>query len=94
MAKAFGGQSVTVAEVIRHATEMRQTVYERPEPAHPDFRDALMAVAGRGNSLSSVVLGNWLSGQQDKIVAGLRFENMGTRQGVAVWVLKEAEEED
>ena len=64
--EAFGDR-VTVAEVVRYATEMRQS-YERAEPAHPDFRDALMAVAGRGNILSGKALGNWLSAQQDKIV--------------------------
>ena len=90
--EAFGDR-VTVAEVVRYATEMRQS-YERAEPAHPDFRDALMAVAGRGNILSGKALGNWLSAQQDKIVDGFKFENMGTRQGVAVWMLKDAREDD
>lgn len=53
-----------------------------------------MAVAGRGNILSGKALGNWLSAQQDKIVDGFKFENMGTRQGVAVWMLKDAREDD
>jgi hypothetical protein len=26
----------------------------------PDFRDALMAVAGRGGALNGRILGNWL----------------------------------
>lgn len=88
--EAFGAESVTVAQSIRHATEMRQTVFERPEPAHPDFRDALMAVAGRSNTLSSLALGKWLGAKQDRIIDGRRFVNMGTRQGVAVWALKRA----
>jgi putative DNA primase/helicase len=80
--EAFGSQRVTVAEVVRHATEMRQS-FERAEPANPDFRDALMAVAGRGSTLSGKALGNWLSGQQDRIVDGLSSRTW--EQGRAWW---------
>jgi len=77
-------QSVTVAEVIRQATE----THPDGELANADFRDALMAVAGRSGALNGRALGNWLQSQQGKIVDGLRFVRMGSRLGVAVWALK------
>jgi putative DNA primase/helicase len=86
--ETFGNQSVTAAEVIRTATKMRQNIYEGLELEHPDFRDALMAVAGRGNTLSGIALGRWLGVHRDKIVDDHQFVEMGTRSGAVVWALQ------
>jgi putative DNA primase/helicase len=86
--EAFGNQSVTAVEVIRTATKMRQNIYEGLELEHPDFRDALMAVAGRGNALSGIALGKWLGVHRDKIVDDHQFVEMGTRSGAVVWALQ------
>jgi len=83
-------QNVTSAEIIKLATETRE-VFGRFELVRADFRDALMAVAGRSGALNGRVLGNWLESKQNTIVDGLQFVRMGTRQGVAVWALMESE---
>jgi hypothetical protein len=87
---AFHSRHVTVAEVIRGATEMRESDYGgKPEIALPDFRDVLMDIVGRGGVLNARALGNWLSSKQNTIVDGRQFARMGERDGVAVWALKE-----
>jgi hypothetical protein len=78
-------QSVTTAAIIKQAIQMHSG---GEGFINPDFRDALMTVAGRDGMLNAKVLGNWLQAQQDRIVDGLQFVRMGDRQGVAVWALK------
>jgi putative DNA primase/helicase len=78
----IGPETVTVAEVIRRAIEMRHG-----ELVRPDLREALLVVAGKGGALNSRALGNWLSSQKDRIVDGFCFTRMGDRQGVAAWAL-------
>jgi putative DNA primase/helicase len=54
---------------------------------HPDFREALLSVAGRGGTISNRHLGTWLRGHKDRVVGFSHFEQVGTRQGFAVWQL-------
>jgi hypothetical protein len=85
-----GNQNVTSAGIIKQATETREGSYGgKSELVRPEFRDALMAVAGRGGALNGRALGNWLESQKDRIIDGLQFVRMGERQGVAVWALRE-----
>ena len=81
-----GFDRVTVAQVIGRAIEMHDGAFVRPE-----LRDALLKVAGAGGEVNSRMLGNWLAKYKDRIVGGLRFEQPGTRDGVAVWQLAEAD---
>ncbi len=83
-----GVQRVTVSEVIKLATEMTPSFGEKPDFLRRDFREALMAVAGQGGVVSSRKMGNWLSGNQNRIVNGAAFHNVGSRDGVAVWSLR------
>jgi putative DNA primase/helicase len=90
--EAFGVfESATAAEAIREA------IATEPDPngppgkfglVRPDFRDALMTVAGRGGQISGRALGNWLQARAGRIVDGMRFERMGDRSGVAVWAMR------
>ena len=84
---AVGGQNATAADIIREAIDTSDGVKS-------DLREALMAVAGRGGALSGKALGIWLQAHQDRIVDGLYFARMGERQGVAVWALKNAGEQN
>ena len=87
---AVGNQNLTSAEIIRRATETCEGGYGgKFELARAEFRDALMAVAGRGGALNGRALGNWLESQKDRIIDGLQFVRMGNRQEVAVWALRE-----
>jgi putative DNA primase/helicase len=82
-----GFDRVTVAQVISRAIEMQGGVF-----VHPELRDALLRVAGQGGELNSRMLGNWLSLHKGRIVAGLRFDQLEPRQGVATWQLTEPKE--
>jgi hypothetical protein len=90
--EAFGVfESATAAEAIREATATEPDPNGPPGKfclVRPDFRDALMTVAGRGGQISGRALGNWLQASAGRIVDGHRFERMGDRSGVAVWALR------
>ena len=88
--EAFNSEGVTVAQVIKRATEQaRVGVLEgcKLEFVNEDLHEALVTVAGRGGSINSRALGAWLSTFKDRVADGQRFENRGTRDGVAVWAL-------
>ena len=81
---AIGAQSVTVADVIERAIGR---VRGSTEYAHPDFREALLTIAGNAGAINSQKLGRWLSGVSGRIVSGSRFQPDGQRHKVAVWRL-------
>lgn len=71
-------QAVTVKEVIERATD-----YD-PQPGagydlnvrrflHPDFREALLVVAGDGGSINSRKLGTWLGKRKGRVIDGMRL---------------------
>ena len=64
---------------------------ESTELANEALREALMTVAGRGSAISGLALGNWIRAAKDRIVEGMRFENMGERRNTAVWRLAHEE---
>jgi putative DNA primase/helicase len=83
----IGSESVTVAQIIKRATETRMN-FESSESMHADFREALLAVAAQGGAINSKRLGHWLNAHKDRIVSGFFFQQMGTRQGAAVWSIR------
>lgn len=84
--RAIGNDCVTVPEAIKRAEEMFNGDYVSPE-----FRDALLNVAGQRGEIKSRPLGKWLSSHQDRIVAGHRIEHHGTKQGIAIWAIRRME---
>jgi putative DNA primase/helicase len=85
-AAVVGAERVVGGDVIKRANA-RHSTYEGNEFLNPEFREALLAVAGRGGTISARALGKWLGANQDRIVDGLSFKHCGTRQGAAVWSL-------
>ena len=84
-------ERVSVAEVIRRATETRVDGYGgKPEFVHAEFHDALMTVAGRGGAVNGRALGRWLQARADRIVDGARIVRGELRSGVATWSIGEA----
>ncbi len=80
---------VTVADVIRRATEARSDGFSaRPELINAEFHDALLVVAGRGGALNARALGQWLTARADRIVDGAHFVKVGTRRGVPLWAVR------
>ncbi|MGY3551196.1 toprim domain-containing protein [Bradyrhizobium sp. USDA 4469] len=90
---AIGGERTTVADLIKHAIATEATIgYGKPAFLHEGLREALLTVAGQGGAINSRVLGKWLAAHQDRIVDGMRFQQVGTRSGVALWQIFETGE--
>jgi hypothetical protein len=54
---------------------------------HPEFREALLTVAGEGGAINSRRLGKWLAANRDRIVAGGRIAQAGLIAGTMTWQL-------
>jgi hypothetical protein len=92
----IGAGSVSVRDVVDRAMEQRTALGAgasypaRREYAHPDLREALLAVAGEGGAVNSRRLGKWLASNQDRIVHGLRLVRQGLSGGILQWRLERA----
>jgi putative DNA primase/helicase len=82
--------SVTAKGLIDNATQEVTGAYPR-EFEHPEFRDALLIVAGDGGAINSLRLGKWLGANQDRFVLGYKFVEAGERGGSKLWKLEPKE---
>jgi hypothetical protein len=97
---AFGNEAKTSGEAIAVAEERTSIgIYEDQKwaLANPIINEAMMSVAGRNRAINPDVLGRYLRSRVGRIVklgdgASVRFEQVGTRQGAAVWVLADVPE--
>ena len=78
----------------RHAaartTAGRGADAQQPEYGHPDLRQALLGVAGKGG-VDPQRLGQWLAANKDRVVQGLRIVRQGLSRGVMKWRLEGSE---
>ncbi len=83
----IAGATVSVRDVIDQATEQVTAlgIQYKTELRHPDFREALLAIAGEGGAINSKRLGKWLAGNQDRVVQGHRLIRVGVSVGIARW---------
>ncbi|MGM0584747.1 MAG: PriCT-2 domain-containing protein [Pseudomonadota bacterium] len=89
--EVIGLQPANVRDVIERATEQRPQLYGRAEFVHPEFREALLRVAGEGGAINGRRLGKWIGSHQNRIVGGLRLINAGVSAGFTRWQLEHAE---
>nr|WP_281426550.1 PriCT-2 domain-containing protein [Paracoccus bogoriensis] len=89
--EVIGMQPATVRDVIARATEQRPQLYGRAEFVHPEFREALLRVAGEGGAINGRRLGIWIGSHQKRIVGGLRIVEAGVSAGHTRWQLQHAE---
>jgi len=89
--EVIGLQPANVRDVIERATEQRPQLYGRAEFLHPEFREALLRVAGEGGAINGRRLGKWIGSHQNRIVGGLRLVNAGVSAGFTRWQLQHAE---
>jgi hypothetical protein len=57
----------------------------------PEFREALLAVAGERGAINGMRLGKWLGRNKGRILDGCSFESASQRKGVATWRLDGAQ---
>ena len=89
--EVIGLQPANVRDVIERATEQRPQLYGHAEFVHPEFREALLRVAGEGGAINGRRLGKWIGSHQNRIVGGLRLINAGVSAGHTRWLLEHAE---
>jgi putative DNA primase/helicase len=85
------GASVTAKGLIDYAIQTRDGFSPRGDFEHPEFRDALLIVAGDGGSINSLRLGKWLAANQDRYVLGYKIVEAGERGGSKLWKLEPKE---
>jgi putative DNA primase/helicase len=83
----IGARRVSAKQVIEAALAVVQT---QSDDAHnhlvnPEFRAALLAVAGDNDRISSKRLGHWLSANKGKVVNNRRIVADGILDGIARW---------
>ena len=84
----IGTDRVTVREIIERAAAQQTQMFGRAEYVNPEFREALLRVAGEGGAINGTRLGKWLSQHQNRIVAGHRIIAAGTTGNRARWQLE------
>jgi hypothetical protein len=88
----LGLERVSVKKVIDKATDFDPSCgsadLNRRRFLHPEFREALLAIAGDGGSISGKRLGKWLSTIKGRVSSGLRINPDGVLQGVARYRLQ------
>jgi putative DNA primase/helicase len=88
----LGRERVSVKEVIDKATDFDASQggvdFNRRPFLHPEFREALLAIAGDRGSISGRRLGKWLSANKGKVFDGLRIVRDGILDGVARYRLQ------
>jgi hypothetical protein len=86
----IGTQQVSAKTLIDKATAQTQAIPDARgqwsrEFLHPEFREALLAVAGDGSQISSRKLGQWLGLNKDRPIDGARIVNAGMTDGIVRW---------
>lgn len=83
----IGTDRVTVREIIERAAAQQTQMFGKAEFVNPEFREALLRVAGEGGAINGTRLGKWLSQHQNRIVAGHRIIAAGSTGNRARWQL-------
>lgn len=83
----IGTDRVTVREIIERAAAQQTQLFGKAEFVNPEFREALLRVAGEGGAINGTRLGKWLSQHQNRVVAGHRIISAGTTGNRARWQL-------
>jgi hypothetical protein len=83
----IGEDRVTVRQIIDRATEQRPQVQGRSEFVHPEFREALLSIAGEGGAINGGRLGKWIGANQNRIAARMKLVAAGLSAGRARWQL-------
>ena len=95
---AIGPKRVSAREIVERATSTAAAMGVFPSTRqrflYPDFREALVGVAGDANDVSSRRLSRWIGANEDRIVGGLRIVRRGMREGFMTWELQAVEQND
>ncbi len=85
--EVIGTERVSVKTLIERATASKTDAWGKPVFTYPDFREALLVVAGAGGAVNSERLGKWLREHKDRVVSKLRLTKVGVTHGMTTWQL-------
>ncbi len=86
-ARILGRGFYTARDVVEVAFSTRASDEGGSTFLNPDFREALMSVAGDGRVVTTRRLGRWLLSHSGRIVSGMQIEKGPMRDGVVTWSL-------
>ncbi|WJJ94728.1 hypothetical protein [Neopusillimonas aromaticivorans] len=89
--EVLGSEQVTVAEVIRRATQHSYNRYGDHVAPSETLREALLVVAGKNGAINRVSLGKWLGRQQNRRTNDMQFCKHAGADKTARWSLVELE---
>ena len=78
----IGSDRITTAKLIERAAARGPSGF-----MHPEFREALLSVAGQAGSIDTRRLGRWLGQSANAITDGLWVEQVGISHGSSAWRL-------
>jgi hypothetical protein len=89
----MGDRKVAVRDVIERAIAHRiadggGAPSSKTEFVYPEFREALLAVAGESGAINSKRLGNFVAKSKGRIIGGKRLVREGDIGGSARWRLE------
>ncbi len=76
---------VTVRVLIDKATVHRHAEGGGMEFKHPDFREVLLRVAGKGGAINGMRLGKWLGANKGRVVDDVSIQSGKLLDGSATW---------
>lgn len=79
------GVEVTVRILIDRATAQRHAEGGGQEFKHPDFREALLRVAGKGGAINGMRLGKWLGANKGRVVDHVSIQPGTISEGSNTW---------
>lgn len=86
----IGTKRISAKELIDRATDFDDNDCSGMRRfCHPEFREALLAVAGDAGHINSRRLGIWLNANKQKIIDGLRIIADGITEGIARYRLQQ-----
>ncbi|WP_431285593.1 hypothetical protein ACQW02_12655 [Humitalea sp. 24SJ18S-53] len=86
----LGHRRATARNIIDCATEHRTgfgSLNMKTDFVRPDFREALLVIAGDGGSINSRRLGRWIAAHEERVVQGQRICRQGMLTGTMTWAL-------
>ena len=86
-ARVIGQGFHTARDIIEKACETRLSENGNSASVNPDFREALMTVAGDGRMVTTRRLGKWLQAHSGRIAAGMQIAKGPLKDGTATWQL-------
>lgn len=87
----FGNERVTVKQIIERACVQEDNHYGSGQFTCPGFRDALLAVAGKGGLIDNVALGTWFRDNKDRPIGRKRIVAAGSLHNAICWRLETLE---